>query len=131
MPSAKTQIPEGLHIRGRPREEGKKERKRKKKKEKEKERKRMDKVERALLNLPKDRLINSASRVMSTAQNLKPHEAIGALSSSFLLLCHNFNVSPRKALEVAERALRDARKTERGDVQIGAIDDLMKRELSE
>ena len=40
MPSAKTQIPEGLHIRGEPREEGKKkekERKRKKRKRKEKE----------------------------------------------------------------------------------------------
>lgn len=90
----------------------------------------MDKVTRAILNIGADEVSSAASTLMTKAQMMRPHRAVAGSAAAFLLIAEAFDVSPRKALEVAGRALRDASKTEKGSVQIGAIQDLMANELS-
>ena len=66
---------------------------------------------------------------MTLAQKMQPHEALAGTAAAFLIIAETYNVSVQKALEVAGRAMNDARKTKKGEVQIGAISDLLQNEL--
>ena len=90
----------------------------------------MDKIARAILNIPAAQVTSGASTLMSAAQRMDPAKAVAGSAAAFLLIAEAYGVTPRKALEVAERAMRDAARTEKGAIQIGAIQDLMANELS-
>lgn len=88
-----------------------------------------DQVARALLNLAPDGVARAASGIMDRAQHMKPEEATAGVAASLLLMCEAAGVSVVKSLEVAERALRDAQHHVHASVRIGAIRDLLAKEM--
>jgi len=66
---------------------------------------------------------------MGRAQNLGAARAVTGLAVSLILVCEEADVNPRQVLEAAERQLRDAEATTKGEIQSGAIRDLLREEL--
>lgn len=88
-----------------------------------------DQVARALLNLTPEGVARAASGIMDRAQHMRPEEAAAGIAASLVLICHAAQVSVHKSLEVAERALRDAEHQVNGSNRIGAIRDLLAKEM--
>ena len=89
-----------------------------------------DRISRAMLNIKSSDAAQSAHAIFNVLQQMPPEKAIIGSAIAFIMLGEAYGVSPRKALEVAERASRDAKSTTNGDVLLGAIGDLLQAEMA-
>lgn len=74
-----------------------------------------------------DRLRKGMYQWIHAQHNEQPEDTLCASGAMFLLLCRNYRIEPRRALEVAERVLRDAEGFQA--VNIRALKRLIREEM--